>query len=59
MEPNLTWHGKMRSLLQEMNATREEQGCILTGKQIESFEERYNKLLDLADKEYYDNQEEG
>ena len=55
MEPNLTWHGKMRSLLQEMNATREEQGRILTEEQIESFEERYDKLLDLADKEYYDN----
>ena len=55
MEKELTWHGQMRKLLQEMNTTREAQNRILTDKQIQDFEDRYDKLLDLADREYYDN----
>lgn len=54
-EPNLTWHGKMHSLLQEMNRTREKQGRVLTPEQIEGFEKEYDELLELADQEYYDN----
>lgn len=54
-EPNLTWHTKMREFLKEMNATREEQDRILTQEQIENFEKRYDEILDVADKEYYDN----
>lgn len=54
-EPNLTWHGKMHSLLQGINRTREEQGRILTPEQIDEFEKEYDELLDLADQEYYDN----
>ncbi|MCD8154950.1 MAG: transposase [Clostridiales bacterium] len=55
MEPNLTWHKKMRSLLQEMNLTREKQGRKSDQKQIDDFENRYNEIVELADKEYYDN----
>lgn len=54
-EPDLTWHGKMHSLLQEMNRTRNEQGRILTPEQVEKFKKEYDKLLDLADREYHDN----
>lgn len=54
-EPNLTWHMQMRELLDEMNATREKQNRILTQEQIENFEKRYDKILDLADTEYHDN----
>ena len=54
-EPHLTWHGQMRSLLQEMNRTREEQNRKLRDDQIEDFEKRYDSILDLADKEYEDN----
>lgn len=54
-EPDLTWHGKMHSLLQEMNRTREEQDRILTQEQISTFEKQYDELLDLADQEYQDN----
>lgn len=53
-EPELTWHGKMRGLLQEMNTVREKQGRELTTEQVEEFEGRYDEILDLADKEYYD-----
>lgn len=54
-EPDLTWHGKMHSHLQEINRTREAQGRILTSEQIDAFEKEYDKLLDLADQEYHDN----
>lgn len=54
-EPNLTWHGKMHSLLQEMNQTREKQGRVLTPGQIDKFKKEYDELLNLADQEYYDN----
>lgn len=54
-EPDLTWHGKMRSLLQEMNRVRENiPGRMLTQEQIDGFEKRYDELVDLAKKEYYD-----
>lgn len=51
-EPKLTWHGKMRSLLQEMNRTREAQGRKLQPEQISDFEKRYDSILDLAEEEY-------
>ena len=54
-EPGFTWHMQMRELLQEMNRTREAQGRNLKEEQIQDFEERYDRILDLADKEYYDN----
>lgn len=54
-EPQLTWHGEMRLLLKEMNRVREEQGRDLSPEQIEDFETRYDRILDLADQEYEDN----
>ena len=54
-EPGLTWHGKMRILQQEMNTVRESiPGRMLTQEQIDGFEKRYDELVDLAKKEYYD-----
>lgn len=55
MEPGLTWHGKMRALLKEMNETRNRQGRELTEGQIEDFERRYDEIVELAGKEYHDN----
>ena len=55
IETNLTWHKKMRSLLQEMNTPRESQNRILSEEQVADFEKRYEEILDLADKEYYGN----
>lgn len=54
-EPDLTWHKKMRELLQEMDHTRNTQGRILSPEQIEDFKRRYLEILDLADQEYNDN----
>ena len=54
-EPDHTWSGKMYDLLSEMNKTRNKaEGLVLTEEQITGFEKRYNEILDLADKEYYD-----
>lgn len=55
MEQNLTWHGKMRSLLQEMNNTRNLQDRKVTEEQRKDFENRYDAIVDLADQEYFDN----
>lgn len=55
IETNLTWHKKMRSLLQEMNTTRESQNRVLSEEQITDFEKRYDEIVELADKEYDDN----
>ena len=54
-EPGLHWHGEMRSLLQEMNRTREAQGRKLRVEQIEDYKKRYDRILDKADKEYEEN----
>lgn len=53
-EPGLTWHAQMRELLKEMNTTREKQNRNLEPEQIVGFEQRYDEILALADKEYYD-----
>lgn len=54
-EPDLTWHGQMLSLMEEMNKTRENQDRKLKAEQIEAFRERYDSIISLAEKEYYDN----
>ena len=55
-EPGLQWHGKMRKLLLEMNAGREKkEGRMLSQEKIRDFSDRYDEILDLADKEYDDN----
>ena len=55
-ERELEWHGKMRQLLLKMNKTREEkEGRVLSEEEIEVFSRQYDEILDLADKEYYDN----
>lgn len=53
-ESNLTWHIQMRELLKEMNETREKQNRVLEPEQIAGFEKRYDEILTLAGKEYYD-----
>ena len=55
-EPELQWHGKMRQLLLEMNTCREKkEGRMLSEEEIRDFSDRYDEILDLADKEYEDN----
>ena len=54
-EPNLTWHSLMLSLMEEMNKTRENQERHLEPGQIEEFKKRYDSIINLAEKEYYDN----
>ena len=55
-EPELQWHGKMRQLLLEMNTGREKkEGRMLSEEEIRDFSDRYDEILDLADKEYEDN----
>lgn len=54
-EKSLTWHSQMLSLLGEMNKTRENQGRKLEPNQIEAFRKRYDIIINLAEKEYYDN----
>ena len=44
----------MRELLKEMNETREKQNRVLEPEQIAGFEKRYDEILTLAGKEYYD-----
>lgn len=54
-EPLLKWHGQMLDLLCEMESTREKQERKLEPEQVEAFIKRYDAILDLAGKEYYDN----
>lgn len=54
-EPGLTWHSQMLSLMEEMNKTREDQNRKLEAEQIKAFTERYDSIIGLAEKEYYDN----
>ena len=51
-EPDLTWHRQMHELLQEMIHVAKESGRVLSSKQIHSFENKYDKILALAKKEY-------
>lgn len=51
-EPDLTWHRKMHELLQEMIHVAKESGRILSGKQRQSFENEYDRILALARSEY-------
>lgn len=53
-EPGLGWHTRMRSLLLEMNSTREKQGRVLEASQIKDFMDRYDAILEQANREYYD-----
>jgi hypothetical protein len=41
--------------MEEMNKTRENQDRKLKAEQIEAFRERYDSIISLAEKEYYDN----
>ncbi len=54
-EPDLEWHRQMLDLLLEMNAERERQERNLGEDQIKEFKDRYDRILDLAEQEYYDN----
>lgn len=55
-EPELTWHMKMHDLLKEMNTVRNKaEGKHLSEEQIMEFEKRYDEILEIAEKEYYDN----
>lgn len=51
-EPKLTWHGKMHELLCEMIHVAKEADRDLSLKQIHSFENMYDSILDLAKQEY-------
>lgn len=54
-ELSLTWHRQMLELMEEMNKIREKQDRHLEPGQIEDFTERYDRIIRLAEKEYYDN----
>ena len=54
-EKLLKWHGEMLELLLEMDAEREKQGRKLSWEQVDGFIQRYDAILDQAQKEYYDN----
>lgn len=54
-ETLLKWHSDMLELLLEMDSVREKQGRKLEQAQIDGFINRYDAILDLAQKEYYDN----
>ena len=54
-EKLLKWHSEMLELLLEMDVEREKQGRKLSLEQVDGFIRRYDAILDLAQKEYYDN----
>ena len=53
-EEGLTWHALMRELIREMIHYRNSLGdkAKLTKEIVKDFEDRYDKILDIADKEY-------
>lgn len=55
LEQNLTWHMKMHDLIQEMIHRVKDKDRTLTGKERREFHERYEEILELAEKEYRKN----
>lgn len=55
VETGLTWHQEMLDLLMEMETTRQNQDRILGKEQIDGFISRYDRILEKAEQEYYDN----
>ena len=54
-EKLLKWHGEMLELLLEMDAEWKKQGRKLSQEQVNGFIQKYDAILDQAQKEYYDN----
>ena len=54
-EKLLKWHSEMLELLLEMDAEWKKQGRKLSQEQVNGFIQKYDAILDQAQKEYYDN----